>query len=226
MNLNRILILPLLLLSRAGATQIFFDTLPPTQQNGTYNGFVGGTIDGVRFDNLICDDFVPATYVPSGPWAYDVSGLSGPDQLEYARFGEAFNAIAKYEQAALLLSGDGTSKLPGLLHVSSADDITSYQYAIWRLFTPGREMRAHGAALVNPGTSDLLFSTVMDENLADPRFIPVYQDLRIYTPGASARSNQEFLQVVSTPEPGTWTLVGISAALLGIATYRRRARNH
>jgi hypothetical protein len=221
MNLNRILILPFLLLSSAGAAQIYFDTLPPTQENGTYNGFIGGTMDGVRFDNLICDDFVPTTYVSSGPWGFDLSGLSGPGQLEYARFGEALDAISKYEQAALLLAGDGTSKLPGLMHVSSGGEITSYQYAIWRLFTPARDMSAHGAALVNPGTSDLLLSVVASEDLSDPRFTPVYQDLRIWTPGESAKSNQEFLQVVPTPEPGTWTMVGISVALLGMALYRR-----
>jgi hypothetical protein len=229
MNLNRIgaaiLMLPLLLVSRAGAVEIYFDTLPATLENGTYNGFVGGKIDDVRFDNLICNDFLPTTYVPSGPWAYDVSTLSGPNQLEYARFGDAFDAIAKYEQAALLLAGDGTPKLPGLMHVSSADEITSYQYAIWRLFTPGRDMSGHGATVINPGTSDMLLSTVAGENLSDPRFTPIYQELRVYTPGDSAKSNQEFLQVAPTPEPGTWTMVGISVALLGTAVYRRRARN-
>ncbi len=224
MRLNRILFSPLLLLSTAAATEIYFDKLPATFENGTYNGFVGGKMDGVRFSNLLCDDFVPVTYVPSGPWAYDVSRLSGPNELEFARFGEVFDAVAKYEQAALLLAGDGTPNLPGLLHVSSPNQITSYQYAIWRLFTSAPDMAAHGAPVVNPGASDLLLSIVASENLTDPRFNPIYQELRIYTPERSASSNQEFLQVVETPEPGTWIMVGISTVLIALAVYRSRTR--
>src|SRR5690242_3433048 len=132
----RIAVLLLAAASFAAATEITFDTLPKTNQNGTYNGFVGGTMNGLRFDDLICDDFIPTTYVPSGPWQYEISFLTGPDALEFARFGSDATAKVKYQQAALLLLGDGTQNLPGLANVDSAYDITSYQYALWRIFTP------------------------------------------------------------------------------------------
>jgi hypothetical protein len=206
-----------------GATQITFDTLPQTNQNGTYNGFVGGTMNGLRFDNLICDDFLPTTYVPSGPWEYEISFLTGPDPLEFARFGSDPTAKTKYEQAALLLIGDGTSNLPGLLNVHSAYDITSYQYALWRVFTPDSEMLGHGIGVVNPGDSDLLLNTVRTENLFSPALQGAYARLRVYTPGPSAASNQEFLRVGSVPEPATLTMAAAGTLLLLLFAVRRRA---
>jgi hypothetical protein len=204
-----------------GATQITFDTLPQTLENGTFNGFVGGTINGLRFDDLICDDFLPTTYVPSGPWEYDLSFLTGPDPLEFARFGSGVPAKTKYEQAALLLIGDGTQNLPGLLNVHSSYDITSYQYVLWRLFTPDSAMSGH-VAVINPGDSDLLLNKVRAENLFSPGFLGTYARLRIYTPGAPAASNQEFLQAAHVPEPATWATGAGGTLLLVFFAVRHR----
>jgi len=205
-----------------GATQITFDTLPETYQNGTFNGFVGGMIDGVRFDDLICDDFVPTTYVPSGPWEYELSFLTEPNPLEFGRFGSDPTAKKKYEEAALLLVGDGTQYLPGLLNVHSAEDITSYQYALWRLFTPDSAMYGHGVAVINPGDSDLLLNRVRAEDLFSPGFQGAYSRLHIYTPSRSAASNQEFVQAGGVPEPATWMMAGAGTLLLLVLVVRRR----
>src|SRR5215467_2466862 len=93
----------------AGASIISFKTLPTTYENGTYNGFMGATIDSV-FSNIACDDFYQTTDVPSGPWTYNVSTVPS---LTFVRFRSDATALNKYREAALLLAGDG-DKLAGL----------------------------------------------------------------------------------------------------------------
>src|SRR5258708_389232 len=109
--------------SAFGAT-LQFTFLPNNTENGTYNGFSGGTIDGLPFNNLICNDFIDTTYFPSSPLIYNVSTLNS---LTYAKFGsDHSDAVHKYEEAAILLGG-----------LQSNPNLTAdYQYALWTLFTP------------------------------------------------------------------------------------------
>jgi hypothetical protein len=193
------------LASHARAAQITFDTLPATVQNGTYNGFLGATVDG-SFANLICNDYFPTTYVPSGPWDFNMSTLP---TLTYARFGSDTTAQNKYAEAAVLLSGDG-STLAGLANVSDGGTITTYQYALWTLFSAGvPNVDSSALALLNIAQNDILNPT--------SKTLDAIQVLLIYTPTDSAASNQEFLGIGSTtstestatPEPATMVLTGI-----------------
>jgi hypothetical protein len=207
-------------------TLVTFTNLPAVYLNGSYNGFVGGYFGSsstTQFDDLICDDFLHATMVPSGPWNYIESTLS---TLENTRFGAA--DILDYEAASLLMIGDGNG-IAGLEHVTSPQDVTSYNYAIWRLFTPDSAMETSGS---NPnfGTSTALMNLALaDVNL--PNAQSLYGDdfslLRIWTPGDGASQNQEFLQVTTpTPEPTTAVLLltGGLFIFVGIMLKKRGVR--
>lgn len=193
----------------AAAASITFNTLPPTQENGTYNGFLNATIDGL-FANIICNDFYATTSVPSGPWEYSVSTLPG---LTSAKFGSDDAAIFRYTVAAVLLSGDGDT-LAGLQNVTDSHTISSYQYALWALFTPTVSHFGDSATLLGAAQNDALNPSAHTWTAAG--------NLRIYTPSKSASGNQEFLGMsqndaaIATPEPGTTVLMGIGFLALSI----------
>jgi len=199
---------------QARAAVITFDTLPGVIENDTYNGFVGATVDGV-FYNLVCNDYDHTTDAPSGPWEYNVSTLPA---LTFARFGNDAAAVALYQQAALLLAGDGNT-LAGLENVTSADDITAYQYALWNLFGAGVDDVNNASALLLASSNDLSNGTDYSSTFAS---------LRVYTPTESASDNQEFLGLGSSstasevPEPGSSVLLATGLAVLAAAFLKGR----
>jgi len=196
------------------AAVITFDTLPGVIENDTYNGFVGSTVDGV-FYLLVCNDYNHTTDAPSGPWEYNVSTLPS---LTFARFGNDPTAVALYQQAALLLAGDGNT-LAGLENVTSAGDITAYQYALWNLFGAGVDDVNNASALVLAASSDLSNGTDYSSTFAS---------LRVYTPTESAIDNQEFLGLggysttSDVPEPRSSLLFATGLAVLAAVFLRRR----
>jgi hypothetical protein len=214
MNRTLLFVLGLALISApARAAQISFNNLPPTVGNGTFNGFIGATVDSI-FMNIVGDDFYPKTEVPSGPWEYNIST---PPTLTFARFGSDDEGRRKYATAAVLLAGDGHS-LAGLANVVDPGEISSYQYALWTLFSP---------SVSNFGNSDSLLLRARNDILLHPSLATstAGENLRIYTPSESAASNQEFLGLSSStgggvaaavPEPGTIILMGIGFLLLSI----------
>jgi hypothetical protein len=191
------------------ASEISFKTLPTTLENGTYNGFIGATIDGV-FSNIVCDDFYPTTYVPSGPWTYNLSTLPS---LTFARFGSDAIALHNYREAAVLLGGDGDTLL-GLENVTDSHTISSYQYALWVLFSPTVTQFGDSASLLNQAGLDVSSGAAYS----------AYDQLQVYTPSESAASNQEFLGMggltisnsIGAPEPGTIALIGVGLLTLGL----------
>jgi len=221
-----LLSLPILATASGAATlTITFTTLPSTYENSTYNGAVGGVFNAgglaaQPFDNLVCDDFLAVTYVPSGPDLYTEESIADPS-LQGAKFGS--DDITQYEEAALLIAGDGGA-LPGLSHTTNPDEITSYQYAIWRLFTPdsaiGQELPQGDP--VNFGTSSMLMGLALQDVDSGARFQSIYDALRIYTPDPVPGGPQEFLQIDSSsvPEPVSMLLVG--AGMIVVAWFSRR----
>jgi hypothetical protein len=164
---------------QASVIQLNFITLPSNNNDGTYNGFLSVTANGVTALNLICDDFGHTTYVPSGPDSFNLSTLAN---LSNTRFGSA----AIYEQAALLIYGDGKSDLVGLMNDPS--NTSAYQYALWNLTEPGAAAQAGHS---DPGAAALL-TTVQSLDLTNPSFQTLYSDLQIYTP-VTGGTDQEFL---------------------------------
>ena len=192
-------------LAPARAAQISFTNLPETLENGTFNGFLGATVDGVSV-NIICNDYYSTTQIPSGPWGYNISTLPA---LAFARFGSGDAGPQKYSAAAVLLAG--------LVDEVDAHAISSYQYALWTLFSPSVASYGDSASLLNAAQN-----AVPDASLI--------QRLRIYTPAAAA-SNQELLGlsdkpedfVIASPEPGSIVLMGVGFLLLSVVFHRAKA---
>jgi hypothetical protein len=184
---------------QADIIQLHFETLPTNTNDGTYNGFVGVSGNGVTSLSLICDDFLDTTYVPSGPTPFSLSTLAN---LSDTRFG----SLSRYEEAALLLYGDGQSNLPGLMNDPA--NTSAYQYALWNLMEPGA-VASKGYS--DPGAAALL-AIVENLNLANTNYQSLYGNLRIYTPMASG-TDQEFLGFTpgttspTVPEPRTWLML-------------------
>jgi hypothetical protein len=195
------------------AAQISFMTLPSNIERGTYNGYVQAEVDGELFD-LICDDYLDTTYVPSGPFLFHADTI---DDLETAMFGPARGvavetATINYQAAALLLDGLGHEPAK----------VAAFQYALWRLFTPSTPVYQDSAALL---ADALARASAPPEGHA-----AIYDRLVIYTPADS--HNQEFLRLAdrppmqigpsAVPEPETLLLGGIGIVLLMSKRFLRR----
>jgi hypothetical protein len=201
---------PLLLVSTAVlfADVVSFTGLPGNTDYGTYNGFVSGTINGVPFDDLICDDFSHITYVPSRDLDYNLSTLNS---LQYARFvsagGPTAADIANYEAAAILVQGV----------IENPGQVAEYQYALWKLFTPGA-----------PGYGQALLTNALNLVQTDASaYADLFSKLRIYTPAADSASNQEFLEIdppAPVPEPESAILLLTGVALILVGRMRRVPR--
>lgn len=194
------------------ADVVSFTGLPGNMDYGTYNGFTSGTINGIPFDDLICDDYSHVTYVPSGNLDYNVSTL---DTLQYARFatpgGPTQADIYNYEAAALLVQG----------LINNPGQVADYQYALWELFTP---------ATPDHGNASTLLANALDlvQHGDTSGDAVLFSELRIYTPAADSASNQEFLEIdppAPVPEPESIILLLTGTALIGISRVcRKRAK--
>jgi hypothetical protein len=191
----------------ASTVELAFTTLPANTQNGTYNGFVGGTINGVSFDDLICDDYGHTTYVPSTGLKFDLYTIA---DFSKARFGGAANALENYQDAALLVySIENLAAVNTYLPKNQQLNVADLQYALWDLFTPGSGNTANSA-------NALLLLSAAAPQLSLPGDLA--SSLRIYVPANSFGSNQEFLEVQETvPVHAAGSPSAPEPAALGIA---------
>ena len=198
----------------ASPADISFTGLPAVFQNNnynvpdatgaTYNGWSTATIDGVPGQLVICDDYSHTTYIPSSEEA-DLSTLTGPDPLQYARF----SGLQTYETAAVLVSELASLSNP------SDNTVTDYQYALWNLFDSAAPANATQQSLI----SDAQWLVLSDSPLAEQ----AYARLAIYTPTEQYASNQEMLGLLPTPEPATAPmLAALMVSLLAARSWGRR----
>ena len=190
-------------------TIIEFTGPPANTEHGTRNGFASGTMDGLPFDDLICDDWSHTTYMPSGPLRYYVSSL---DTLQHARFVSGWGVptaadIDKYRAAAILIQGV----------IDHPDRVADYQYALWGLFSAGVPLDS-SASLLLTGTLDL----VTHGDISG--YMSTFADLRIFTPTQASAANQEFLQISQVPEPSTIILLATVIVLLVSGLQARDSR--
>jgi len=213
-----------LLASAALGDTVQFQSLPINTQYGTYNGFVVATVNGVDI-RMVCDDYDHTTYVPSGPLGFQLSMLTGPEPLQYARFVNPVDwdrSVSEYRQAAYLVSGMA-QQTPG-----SPKDVTAdYQYALWSLFTPSTPLPSSTAKILLDQSAAAVSGGQIDPLL--------YSRLRIYTPVQPYQGNQEFLALADplasggqqVPEPSTPILFACGAALIALSglLHRRLRRD-
>jgi hypothetical protein len=182
----RIFVLAILAAGCANSATIQFLTLPADVENGTYNGYVGAEVNNIE-TMIVCDDFADKTYVPSGPWQYAVTSLSG--DLSETLYGSP----TTYEAIATL-AWEG---------LNDPDQIAEYQYAIWQATNSSVAPYEQSAALLAAARSQPANQTVLDNFL-------------IYTPIGSATGNQEFVGFGSEA-PEAKTFLTVLAGLIALA---------
>jgi len=203
------------------AATIQFVSLPSNTQYGTFNGFASATINGIPFQELICDDYDHTTYMPSGNMTFNLSDLTSLIPLQSARFVDLLhwnNTVTKYQEAAILLYGMQQNG-PGTMLDLTGD----YQYALWALFTPSVKLPNSTARTLLQDAADTVARGGSSNNA-------IYSQLRIYTPSTGFTSNQEFLQMVPSltsnvqaiPEPSPGITVAIGMGVIGLSVGLRR----
>ena len=222
----------------------------PGSKFSAYEGYVGGTIDGVAFSNWISDEFdwegVDSRTIglPSGPIDYTLTSFAGPgtdlSNTWAAWVGQSLQpynkVLVEYEEAALLLGGDGTSKLPGFVNIDKSDAVLvrAYQFALYSIFTPASDFAYWGFDETVGGAATALLTQVQND-IANP--LPIYpatySHLKIYTPTNNGLCHQdflywcgaaaEFLQFVGNPPPVpsslTPTVSSGGSHILTVATF-------
>jgi len=242
MSLKRILVSAVLVVASSSLADtgiVYLTTLPfvtggcyfcavSGSMFSAYDGYVGGRLDGVAFSNWISDEFgwqgvdSRSIGIPSGPINYTLTSFAGPGTdlsntwADWVGNSQQFyNAIlVEYEEAALLLGGDGTSKLPGFVNIDKSNGalVLAYQFALYGIFNPESTIAYWGFDPTVGGAATALLTQVQND-IANPlpRYSITYSQLKIYTPTSEqlchqdflywCGTNAEFLQFVATPQP-------------------------
>ena len=157
-------------LSVASTVNISFTNTPTATANGHYVGYSLATLDfggdAIANFELICDDILHTTNIPSGPFTFFVSTVP---ELQNNRFFDGTpEELAKYQIAALILWNYDQAGGRFL----SAFDQGSYQYALWKLFTPSTS---------NFGNSAQIFLDAQTQQQNGGNLV-AYESFRVFTP--------------------------------------------
>ena len=193
----------------AGTVDVLFTSAPLHQVNGINVGNAHASTDDVPEFNVLCGDFSSTTLMPGGPITFVISYIPWLIDVRFT----TGDILTTYRTAAILLDR--------LDRLREPDDYTvgSYQYAIWKLFTPGAG---------DFGDSATLLITAQDA-VTNGGDAYVYDQFRVFTPVPGAASNQEFLAMdygndfpasSSAPEPASFITMG-SGLLLLACTFKR-----
>jgi len=189
----------------------------PVQDFGAYLGYVGGAFGDVSFSNWVCDTFQwdgsyqPNISLPGGGTNYTLTSFAGPGTDLSSTMADGtpssggfgvpgdpqYNiALLEYEEATLLLGGDGTSALPGFINIDHTNGtlVTAYQFAIYNVFTSTSTMAYWGNGL-DPtvgGAATALLVQAQNDAASSTDFSSTYSKLRIYTPTNQSLCDQEF----------------------------------
>jgi hypothetical protein len=200
------------------APSVKADSVPLTINNGgsiisggVYAGPYNFTSDGQSLQ-LVCDTFENEVYPPES-WVASTSTVGTGTGL----FGST--SSAQYQQSAWLVQ-----KM--FANLGNAQTVADIQWAVWDIFDPGTcgtgvsNCDPYG----NPGDQSNIagWISAAETNSAGGN----YSDVMIYTPQSGWPANdgvpQEYLGIVSTPEPGTVSLMLIGLGALGLMTVMRK----
>ena len=194
------------------------DSVPLTINNGgsiisggVYVGPYNFTSDGQSLQ-LVCDTFQNDVYPPE-TWTARTTGIGGGTGL----FGSA--SSAQYQQSAWLVQ-----KM--FANLGNTQRVADIQWAIWDIFDPGTcgtgvsNCDPYG----NPGDQSSIAGWIAAAGTNSGG--GNYSNVVIYTPQSGWPANdgvpQEYIGIVSTPEPGTLTLMLIGLGALGLMTVMRK----
>jgi len=198
----------------AGTVSLTIDNGGSNTSGGVYVGPYNFTSGGQSLQ-LICDTFQNEVDPPE-TWTANMTTVPGGTGL----FGST--SSAQYLQVAWLAQ-------QMFANITNATTVADIQWAIWDIFDPGTcgtgvsNCDPYG----NPGDQSSISGWVTSAQ--DPANYTTgnYSNLVIYTPVSDWPSGdgvpQEYIGLVSTPEPGSLLLIGTS--LLGLITMRRRFSN-
>jgi len=181
----KLLVLVILSVGLAQSATIQFVTPPTNGDNGTLNGYAGASVDNIE-TLLICDDHADVTYIPSGPWQFTETSLSGDLNTTLFLSLNTYTVVATLAWEAL----------------ADPDNIATYQYAIWQ---------ATNNSVAPYRQSDVLLALARSQ----PADQTILDSFRIYSPIGDAKGNQEFVGFANgteAPEPNT--LLAVPGGLL------------
>jgi len=178
---------------------------------GVYVGPYNFTSDGQSLQ-LVCDTFQNDVYPPES-WMASISTIGVGTGL----FGST--SSTQYQEAAWLVQG----MFGNLSNTQTVGDI---QWAIWDIFDPGTcgtgvsNCDPYG----NPGDQSSIAGWVTSAGTSSAG--GNYSNMVIYTPQSGWPANdgvpQEYVGIISTPEPGTSSLMLIGIGLLGVMIVMRK----
>ncbi len=179
---------------------------------GPYNFTSGG-----QSLQLVCDAFENDVYPPE-TWKANTTTVGGGSGL----FGST--SSTNYQEAAWLVQ-----KM--FANLGNTQTVADIQWAIWDIFDPGtcNTGVSNCDPYGNPGDQSNIawWSTAAERNSGGGN----YSDVVIYTPESGWPTQdgvpQEYLGIISTPEPSTssLTLIGIGLAAVIIAMRKRSGNN-
>lgn len=193
-----------------------------TVQNGVYvapyylnvsgggdpsQGIPGGSL------TVICDDYTHDVTLGEG-WIAQINDLT-TSGLTQMRFDSMPNAQRLYEEAGWLALNTG---LWGGTQ-QSASMVGEYNWAIWSLFDPSLSIDSTAQGLVAQAQQSA------------PTDLSYYANVRILTPVAhtdgtpwtDGTSPQEYITVVSAPEPSSMALLGSGLAAFAFRFRKKRS---
>jgi len=192
-----------------------------TVQNNVYvapyylNVSGGDAVQGIQSGTLtvICDDYTHDVTLGEG-WIAQINDLT-TSGLTQTRFDSVANAERMYEEAGWLAMQTG---LWGGTQ-QSASMVGEYNWAIWSLFDPSLTIDSTAQGLVSQAQKYA------------PNDLSYYANVRILTPVAhtngtqwtDSTSPQEYITIVSAPEPSSMALLGTGLAAFIFRVRKKRA---
>ncbi len=195
--------------AHANSLSLTIDNGGSIVSGGVYVGPYNFTTSGGQSLQLVCDTFENEVYPPES-WTANVTTLGSGTGL----FGSTTSI--QYQESAWLVQ-------QMFANLGNAQTVADIQWALWDIFDPGvSSSDPYGTPSDPTGIQNWYNAATLSSNYASGN----YSDVLIYTPASGWPSGdgvpQEYIGIVSTPEPGTISLMLIGLASLGLMMVMRK----